>query len=1007
MSTTNSPSELFVSTDTGPCQIKKGIAVKTIKRVVSEAYLSAIFFVDRRAGVVSSQWKPLIRVASKPEISLPTLEWENTNVVSLGFNRSELEPRELFRHPMFAQFVQQRDVAGLAPPLKLELCKTVLREAMPGALQFQGAEREMRLTSGRTQASPSEPTRATLRMRLRRRVRSGGLWPPFDRRLQLVGARVAGAILTSQAFRSHGHERIPEPLKLFVVTLYTDALCYGAFASPMAFLFFQGRGVIQGRPASGAQLAVATGGFYQGTDCLQCAAIRGLELAALRQAVLSAVPSCPLVSLACPPANCPCPAASCPVPARAAPLVNLARPPLEGYAGLDSERFDAEKGSFCGLLGAVAGAAATGLGCDLPGAPLFHERLVTGLSLLVAPGPVAALTADGDRCAEGARCDDAADARWSGARGAAPTAGPQQVGRFRRLPTAAELEQLKRGGAFMVGGAAPASPGAAGAGAAGAAAAPAGAAPARQGGEAGVVARAGRLPDGDRSIHKHGAICRVLDSMISVDQLSAPALQSAELLCRYLQLIEDARAVSPSAPVYLAADECVGWSARRGGSAVAPQLQEHVAANLRDKAAGFKGAGKAKEELKLRRGPIGGGKGGPAYSGGPGSRWPRAAGAGRPAAAIMPKTDASHDARCPMQRAFLPLQAATDRRRDLIPLPCSQPTPPSQGPVSISTQQFANDAVAGLDSRVSSTGKPRRISASQLPQLRTRSRRPHSSAISYSRRGAAKEFLASSLSYAGGEAPSPVVKCVRSRVDIPDVDAAAPAVDSALDPIGRGCALGYESRMMKAPDEQSRALDSEPPVTPHMDEVLKSDPCAYHLLIADPVKANMLGFTYRPKDLATPFFVAKKSRAQRLVWDARVPNRRFRVPPPVSMGASAARGRVQLPGDRDGAVACAAKLYCAQADVKNYVYTLGLPTEIGLFFSLPPVSQVTGAFASLGRFIDRASRRVCCRLERPGVLDDSQQEALDAFSDVAMGRPPAISDKDLQDDRWELNPDFI
>eukprot|EP00959_Pyramimonas_sp_CCMP1952_P014089 298189-Pyramimonas_sp.AAC.1 len=70
----------------------------------------------------------------------------------------------------------------------------------------------------------------------------------------------------AQAFRSHGHERIPEPLKLFVVTLYTDALCYGAFASPMAFLFFQGRGVIQGRPASGAQLAVATGGFYQGTD---------------------------------------------------------------------------------------------------------------------------------------------------------------------------------------------------------------------------------------------------------------------------------------------------------------------------------------------------------------------------------------------------------------------------------------------------------------------------------------------------------------------------------------------------------------------------------------------------------------------------------------------------------------------------------------------------------------------------------------------------------------------
>jgi len=211
----------------------------------------------------------------------------------------------------------------------------------------------------------------------------------------------------------------------------------------------------------------------------------------------------------------------------------------------------------------------------------------------------------------------------------------------------------------------------------------------------------------------------------------------------------------------------------------------------------------------------------------------------------------------------------------------------------------------------------------------------------FSRRGAAKELLASSLSYTADEAPSPVVRYVRSRVDIPEVGAVIPPVESVLDEIGKNYVLDYEPMMMKSPDEWARVLDSEPPVTPYMDEVLKRDPAAYNTFIGDLVRANMLGFTYRPKDLVTPFFVAKKSGKQRLVWDARVPNRRFRDPPPLSMGTSAAYGRLQLPDDREVGGEYSTKLFCAQADVRNYFYALGLREELGLFFCLPPVSQAS------------------------------------------------------------------
>ena len=129
--------------------------------------------------------------------------------------------------------------------------------------------------------------------------------------------------------------------------------------------------------------------------------------------------------------------------------------------------------------------------------------------------------------------------------------------------------------------------------------------------------RTANLPAGDRSVYEHEVLCRVFDSMLCVDQLNVPALHSAELLCRRLQLIEEAHRVSPSAPDYSAADHFMGWAARQHGATVAPHLREHVATNLRGDAAIAKEARKAREEAAAGRKPKkGGGKGGAAPEGG-------------------------------------------------------------------------------------------------------------------------------------------------------------------------------------------------------------------------------------------------------------------------------------------------------------------------------------------------------------------------------------------------------
>ncbi|CAK0903474.1 unnamed protein product, partial [Prorocentrum cordatum] len=646
------------------------------------------------------------------------------------------------------------------------------------------------------------------------------------------------------------------------------------------------------------------------TETLQAAGIRALELLAIRQTLISAVPPCPAVSLACPPANvsCPpqvCPAYVCPPPACPAPLVNLSCP----LAGLPPppEGLDVPSALWGGLAGLWAGLGLSGAAWRrgrTPGveAAGVGDRAREQLQLLrrkhgempragaaaapAAAGTVWLETEDHRGLRRGVSLPDPLpdESATHGDMALVPHAGGFVAARqvpvaevdafvvddLRALPVRFNQERVRRrpfseavdiqvgdepeGGVMLSGPRACAWV-------------------LRSWRDAGLTPithhanwlRSGHIPDGDRSVHEHEVLTRVLDSSVTVDQLNAPALQSAELICRRIQLIEDAHAS--------AADDYMGWAAtHRQGAAVAPDQQQHVATAMRDRAA------------ILKEGPQGEGGGGGKTDAG-GSEWRR-----------------------------LTTPSATDNR-------------PLQAVLSL--QRVTCGALPAW-------GQRQIVSRPATAAIRREVRLAPKSDSHFSRRGAAKELLASSLSYAVGEAPSPVARCARSRVGAPEVGAAMPPVESVLDEIGESYVLDYEQTMMKTPDEWPRALDSEPPVTPYMDEVLKRDPAAYKTFIGDLVRANMLGFTRRPKDLVTPFFVARKGGARRLVWGARVPNRRFRDPPPLATGTSAAHGRLQLPDDRGEAGGCSTELFCAQADVRNYFYALGLREELGLFFSLPP-----------------------------------------------------------------------
>ena len=135
--------------------------------------------------------------------------------------------------------------------------------------------------------------------------------------------------------------------------------------------------------------------------------------------------------------------------------------------------------------------------------------------------------------------------------------------------------------------------------------------------------------------------------------------------------------------------------------------------------------------------------------------------------------------------------------------------------------------------------------------------------------------------------------------------------------------------MLLDEEEIGVMMEQNKPVDIYMDPLLKNNMGMYCNFVHDLFEAGMLDFTVRPRGLVTPFFVAKKSGKLRLILDCRETNRLFRRPPVLAAGTGASWSQIRIP---DGE-----QLYVAQSDIKDYFYSLQLPSELRTLFCLPPI----------------------------------------------------------------------
>ncbi|CAK9009883.1 Ankyrin-1 [Durusdinium trenchii] len=338
------------------------------------------------------------------------------------------------------------------------------------------------------------------------------------------------------------------------------------------------------------------------------------------------------------------------------------------------------------------------------------------------------------------------------------------------------------------------------------------------------------IPKGDRSTYEHECLSRILESMVMVDQLNAPALQSAELVCRRLQVIREAHRISPGQPDYSASDVMMGWKYRRSGQGIDSTLAAHVANELKAEAAIAKEARKAREEQAARR-------------------------KGR-----APKKGAAEgvEAHCmSTENSKLHGEALghDDRWRELFPLPLCPEVP----------------------RKVATTVRP------------------------YD----------------------------RGLLSIPSCGNQAVVLDDVLDDVGCETIRDPHRCMLLDEEEIGVMMEQNKPVDIYMDPLLKNNMGMYCNFVHDLFEAGMLDFTVRPRGLVTPFFVAKKSGKLRLILDCRETNRLFRRPPVLAAGTGASWSQIRIP---DGE-----QLYVAQSDIKDYFYSLQLPSELRTLFCLPPI----------------------------------------------------------------------
>ncbi|CAE8610344.1 unnamed protein product, partial [Polarella glacialis] len=409
--------------------------------------------------------------------------------------------------------------------------------------------------------------------------------------------------------------------------------------------------------------------------------------------------------------------------------------------------------------------------------------------------------------------------------------------------------------------------------------------------------RNSKIPEGDRSVYEHEMIMRVLDSMITVDQLNVPCLQSAELLLRRAQVIRRLIASLLGFPITVPPTST--WDGRTDSGALVltrlslPMSQPSSRPKLRLQRRHVK---------HVRKQQLGGNPGPRKAPKGVQPSRNESAREGVPMAVGGPVSSSGIFCRGAKRRQARREHNLRDANRVIKALNAMY-APPS---VDTNTEYSLAQCEAQREILIQVAQAPKPV---------------HMQAM----REAAHELLRTSFSYTKEEAESTVRSYDEGLVSIPDVaQGKFPHAVDVIDPTGREIIMDPLNTMLLAPDEWGAVVESGKRVVPYMDAVLSNDPAKYISFIRGLFERGMIRFVSHPLDRITPFFVVKKNGKLRLVLDCRRVNTRFKKCPPVAMAAGYSWSQVQLGPDET--------LYTAQSDIKDYFYSLGM-YGASLFYS--------------------------------------------------------------------------
>lgn len=193
---------------------------------------------------------------------------------------------------------------------------------------------------------------------------------------------------------------------------------------------------------------------------------------------------------------------------------------------------------------------------------------------------------------------------------------------------------------------------------------------------------------------------------------------------------------------------------------------------------------------------------------------------------------------------------------------------------------------------------------------------------------ALEELLGGAAGYGGDS--SLVAPYDKDLLSLPQLGAAPTPLESALDGDPLHSLVRFEDVMLKDDEEWGMECERGGHVSPYFDATLARSRAEYKDFVRRLSEAGLVRFGCRSQVVVTPFFVYKKDRRRRVIFDCRPANRRFRPPPDVRLGTASEWAGLRIPESSD--------LFVGSGDIKDYFYACGIGPKLSEYFSLPPLT---------------------------------------------------------------------